>query len=65
MIARIIMRPPNPEIVRRACERRRAGESFATIARDAGVTEATARRWYKLAGEPAPPPLAYTAQPAH
>lgn len=57
MIARIIMRPPpNPEIVRRVCERRRAGESFATIARDAGVTEATARRWYKLAGEPAPPP---------
>lgn len=57
--------PPNPELVRRACERRRAGESAASIARDAGVTESTIRRWMSLFGDPAPvPPILAVQAPA-
>lgn len=56
---------PNPELVRRACERRRAREALATIAADAGVTAGTVRRWMHTYGDgPAPPPILVGPAPA-
>lgn len=57
---------PDPEIVARALARRRTGESYASIARDCGVTEGTIRRWVKLAPLEAsrvPPPILADAPP--
>lgn len=48
--------PPDPELVRRVCERRRAGVSVADLARDASVSEDTIRRWVRTYGDPPPPP---------
>jgi len=57
--------PPNAELVRRACERRRAGESLASVARDAGVTAGTVRRWMAAYGDaPVAPPIMREAAPA-
>ena len=52
--------PPDPELVRRVVERRRRGDSLRVIAEDAGVCEATVRRWCAPLGRearPAPPPM--------
>lgn len=43
--------PPDPEAIRRVCERRRGGESLASIAKDFGVTEPTISRWVKQYGK--------------
>jgi hypothetical protein len=61
-------KPPDPELVRRVVERVRRGDSKRAIARDAGVSDCTVRRWAKAAGAirdeplimrmPPPPPAA-------
>jgi len=51
-----VRKPPDPELVRRVCERHRGGESARQISRDAGASEATIRRWIKMVGAERPPP---------
>ncbi len=52
---------PDPELVRRALERRRAGEAYAAIAADCGVSEGAVRAWVRrfgdIAASPPPPPI--------
>jgi hypothetical protein len=55
-------RPADPEVIRRARERRRAGESLASIARDAGVYPSTVRAW--CAADLAPAPAILASDPA-